>query len=152
MPRLPRHFEIDDLNFSGPHVWPSSSARDTLARFIQRRPELTYLSARKEAMLVAEREGREPEAADRIRCTVVLIDTIWTGKGKRKRQEKVSSFVHARTKPLDEDVPEFLIHLDRFLRRNLSLEPDPYLCVQLQFSLRSGARGKRLATFQAKWL
>ena len=78
MPRLPRHFEIDDLNFSGPHVWPSSSVRDTLARFIQRRPELTYLSARKEAMLVAEREGREPEAADRIRCTVVE-QSRWRG-------------------------------------------------------------------------
>ncbi len=50
MPRLPKHFEPEDMELSGPRVWPAAHARDTFARFYLHRPELYDLSARKEAL------------------------------------------------------------------------------------------------------
>jgi hypothetical protein len=153
MIRLPKQFDPDDLEHSGPHVWPCIAAGDAPARFIHQRPELWYLSARRQALLDTERDGREPEAADRIRCTLVLIETRITSRRTIMRQETLGSFVHSRhLDDTEEDVQEFLIELDRFLRRCLTPEMDPTWSVQLQFSLYSQAKGKRLVTFQRPWM
>ena len=153
MYRLPRQFEPEDLQLSGPHVWPRVNARDAPTRFIHQRPELAYLAARRQGLADAEREGREPEAADRIRCTAVLIETRTSHKGPRKHQETLGSFTHTRRLDDDEDdVREFLDHLDRFLRRCMGPGSDPTWSVQLQFALHSQAKGERLVTFQRPWM
>lgn len=153
MYRLPRQFQEDDLLLSGPHVWPRVNAGDAPARFIHQRPELAYLAARRQGLEDAERDGREPEAADRIRCTAVWIVTRTTHKGSRKYQQTLGSFNHTRRLDDDEDdVREFLKHLDWFLRRCMVPGASPYWSVQLQFALCSQARGARLVTFQRPWL
>ncbi len=151
MARMPKHFEIEDFDLSGPKRWPVTHAMDTHARFLQHRPELYYLSARREAQAIAEHEGQDSAAADRIRCSVVLIWERETRRGPIKHQETIGSFVHSKTKDIEEDVSEFVLNLHRFLKRTISEEPDPYLTVQLQFAMRSGAKGKRLGTLQARW-
>ena len=153
MYRLPRHFQPDDLQLSGPQVWPCVTAGDAVARYIHQRPELAYLAARRQGLEDAEREGQEPEAADRIRCTAVLIETRATHRGPRKHQETLGSFTHTRHLDDDEDdVREFLVELDRFLRRHLTPGSDPTWSVQLQFALRSQAKGQRLVTYQRPWM
>jgi hypothetical protein len=151
MPRLPKHFVFEDLELSGPKVWPTLQAHDIPSRYIHQRPELTYLSARKEALARAEREDRDPADADRIRVTVVKKWKRETSRRRIRGQETRGYFVHSKHLPPKQDVREFLKELDSYLRRKLPKEPVPGLTVQLRFTQHYQARGKSLGSFQALW-
>ena len=151
MPRLPKHFEHEDLQLSGPRVWPTLHAHDIPSRYIHGRPELTYLSARKKALARAEREGRDPAEVDRIRVAVVRKTKRDTPRGPVSGDKINGSFVHTKHQPLEKDVPELLEELYRYLCRTLPKDPDPYLTVQLRFSQNNRPRSECLGSYQARW-
>lgn len=166
----------EDLQYSGPHVWPRLEALLTVDRFIFRRPEIAYLAARREV----EKFARELRPRESIMPPLpVVFGTIETPTGsetpvvpamqevvtKREiriaiRQVKkedsrimrtlIGGFRHRVRSDMIEDVRTFLDELRTFLYRRVSIEPLPTVSISIDFFLPR--RIKKLATFQAYWL
>jgi hypothetical protein len=131
----------EDYAYSGPAVWPKTTAYETVDRYIFRRPELAYLKA----VRILQEERPSPNFI-RVRISREFKN------GSRKKVETIGAFVH-RMDPdhdLTEDITTFLKELRQVLYRILPDSSQPNLIVRLRFI--NPQSKQKIASFQERWL
>lgn len=136
----------EDMALSGPHVWPRMTADRAVDRFIHRRPELAYLTAKRR---IAEdrkkNENQERQALMRVRVSRVF----WSESRKHKSSYQKFGHIIDYEDP-EEDVRKFLEKLRFHLKQYM---PDsPMLNCSVQIRLYDEGQNEATLSWQERWL
>jgi len=135
----------EDMEVSGPVVWPMVTTDSAVDRFVTRRPELPYLVARRR--LVAVREAAEAPVADRMG---VRLRRHWVDDDGW-HSDYLIRFTQVFDAERSTDVRRFLGTLRRLLRRTMPDRPLLNARVELRFYDLRDKTGSLLA-WRERWL
>ncbi len=140
--------ELDDFRFSGPAVWPRISAERMSDLIIFKRPELTYLEAR--------RKKEKLEAEDEEKLVHMLVTVYHLEYDTEKKRMSTSSrlrtsFWHFIRDDKTDDVTKLLIDLRKAFEKIMPAEPNPYVGVKIHFSCERKWKSP-LAAFSSRWV
>ena len=143
----------EDMELSGPHVWPVIIADEAADRYIFRRPELGYLVALRRMKAHRSEIGEEKEVETvRIRINRLYKTTKRKGiKGKKSISKTVRVFHHIRREDPTEDVVFFLEALRIHLRRTMKNQPLTNCSVSVVFDDTMAKKNSVLSTC-SEWI
>lgn len=137
----------EEIALSGPHVWPKITADRAVDRFIFRRPELAYLTAKRRMIEHRTELGQDPYPI----LMGVRYRRVYYSGGRREKNSMRRFGHNIDHDDPEKDVREFLENLRRILVRYM---PDQILVncsVQLRF-FDYDNKEKELLAWQERWL
>jgi hypothetical protein len=148
MPYIYSEVTIEDMAYSGPHVWPKIAGDSAYDRFIFRRPELAYLQAIRKM-----NEKRKQKKAELNPMLIgIRLRRIYYEGGRQGSGTTAQRFGHEiNWENPTKDVRSFLVQLRHMLTRCMPDQPLLNCALQLRFYDYDDKRNV-IMTWQDRWI
>lgn len=137
----------EDLEYSGPHVWPKITGERMSDLLIFKRPELAYLEALRRKKRLEE--GSEPDEH-----ILVVIRYKKYDEGEKKLSNVATAtqkIWHHIKEDKTEDVRKLLMEMREVFERLMPDDPDPKVGVLILFFIEKRWK-QALSSFQSRWI